>query len=73
MAEFSLLHAVGYAASGNVYATVGTLTRVASYLTQALFALNETYFVSDKTAVQEMATFAILPLGYLGRLSSLLG
>jgi hypothetical protein len=30
---------------------------VASFLTQALFALNETYFMSDKTAVQEMATF----------------
>jgi predicted nucleotidyltransferase len=73
MAEFSLLHADGYAASGNVYATVGTLTRVVSFLTQALFALNETYFMSDKTAVQEMATFALLPPGYLGRLSSLLG
>ncbi len=73
MAEFSLLHADGYAASGNVYAAVGTLARAASYLTQALFALNETYFMSDKTAVQEMAAFALLPPGYLGRLTSILG
>ncbi len=73
MAEFSLLHADGYAASGNVYAAAGTLTRVASFLTQALFALNETYFMSDKTAVQEMAAFALLPSGYLERLSCVLG
>lgn len=73
MAEFSLLHAEGYAASGSVYATSGTLTRVSSFLTQALFALNETYFMSDKTAVQEMAAFALLPPGYLNRLSSVLG
>ncbi len=73
MAEFSLLHADAYAAAGNVYAAVGTLTRVASFLTQALFALNETYFMSDKTAMQEMATFPLLPPGYLERLSGLLG
>ena len=73
MAEFSLLHADQYAATGNVYTTVGTLARVASYLTQALFALNETYFMSDKTAVQEMAAFALLPPDYLARLSAVLG
>lgn len=72
-AEFSLLHADGYAASGNVYAAAGTLARVASYLTQALFALNETYFMSDKTAAQEMASFVLLPPGYLSRLASVLG
>lgn len=73
MAEFSLLHADGYASAGNVYAAVGTLARVASFLTQALFALNETYFMSDKTAVQEMAAFALLPPHYLDRLSAVLG
>ena len=73
MAEFSLLHADGYAASGDVYAAAGTCTRVASFLTQALFALNETYYMSDKTAVKEMAAFALLPPGYLTRLSSVLG
>jgi predicted nucleotidyltransferase len=73
MAEFSLLNADGFAASGNVYATVGTLTRVASFLTQALFALNETYFMSDKSAVQEMSAFSRLPAGYLGRQAEILG
>jgi predicted nucleotidyltransferase len=73
MAEFSLLHADGYASSGSVYAAAGTLTRVASYLTQALFALNETYFISDKTAVQEMAAFPLLPSDYTARLAAVLG
>ena len=73
MAEFSLLHADGYAASGNIYATVGTLARVASFLTQALFALNETYFMNDKTAVQEIAAFALLPPDYPVRLATILG
>ena len=73
MAEFSLLHADGYAATGNVYTTVGTLARAASFMTQALFALNETYFMNDKSAVQEMAAFALLPPDYLPRLARLLG
>ncbi len=73
MAEFSLLHADGYAGAGDVYAAAGTLARVASFLTQALFALNETYFMNDKTAVQEMAAFTLLPPGYLARLSAILG
>ncbi len=73
LAEFSLLHADGYAASGDVYATVGALARAASYLTQALYALNETYFLNDKYALREMAGFAFLPPGYLERLPAVLG
>jgi predicted nucleotidyltransferase len=73
MAEFSLLHADGYAAFGNVYATAGALTRAASFLTQVLFALNETYFMSDKAAEKEMAAFALLPPDYLGRQAAVLG
>lgn len=72
MAEFSLIHADGYAAAGNGYAAVGTLTRTASFLTQALFALNETYFMSDKTVLKEMAAFPLLPPGYLDGLSAAL-
>lgn len=72
MAEFSLLHADGFASAGDVYATVGAVTRVASFLTQALFALNETFFMSDKTAAREMTGFALLPPGYLEQLSSVL-
>ena len=72
MAEFSLLHADGYAEKGDVYATAGTLARVASYLTQALFALNETYYLTDKTALQEIAAFRLAPAGYADRLQDIL-
>lgn len=73
LAEFSLLHADGYAAAGNVYAAVGALARVSSYLTQALFALNETYFMSDKTAMQEIAAFPLRPEGWMERIAAVLG
>ena len=72
MAEFSLIHADGYAAKGDGYATAGALTRTAAYLTQALFALNETYFITDKTAMKEISTFPIAPFGYVERLSAIL-
>ena len=72
MAEFSLLHADGYAEKGDGYATAGTLTRVASYLTQALFALNETYFMTDKTALAEIAAFRLVPTEYADRLQDIL-
>lgn len=72
MAEFSLLHADGYAANCDLYATVGALTRTASFLTQLLFALNETYFMNDKTAMKEIAAFPIVPAGYVDALSEVL-
>jgi hypothetical protein len=73
MAEFSLIHADSFASTGNVYTTAGTLARTASFMTQALFALNETYFMSDKTALQEIATFPLRPEGYAEKLSAVLG
>lgn len=72
LAEFSLIHAEKYAASGDVYATTGALTRTASYLTQALFAINATYFMNDKTAMQEIAAFPKIPAEYVERLSAIL-
>jgi len=71
-AEFTLIHADSYAKNGDVYAAAGSLARAAAYLTQVLFALNETYFMTDKTAMQEIAAFALRPEGYVERLSELL-
>lgn len=42
-------------------------------MTQALFALNETYFMSDKTALQEIAAFPLRPEDYAEKLSAVLG
>jgi hypothetical protein len=63
-AEFTLLHAQGFAAQGDVYNTVGCLTRTAANLTQALFALNERYFMRDKKVMETIAGFTVLPAGY---------
>ena len=71
-AEFTFLHARGFAKAGDGYNTVGCLARAAAYLTQALFALNERYFLSDKRAMEEMSSFPILPPAYLQRLSEIL-
>jgi len=72
-AEFTLIHAHGFAASGDVYAATGCLGRAAANLTQALYALNETYFISDKKAMQQVAKFLILPAGYVEQLEAILG
>jgi hypothetical protein len=73
MAEFSLIHADSFASTGNVYTTAGALARAASFMTQALFALKETYFISNKTALQEIVAFPLRPEGYAEKLSAVLG
>jgi len=71
-AEFTLGFARSFAAVGDVYNTVGCLTRIASNLTQALFALNERYFISDKKVIETISSFSILPAGYVNRVTSIL-
>lgn len=71
-AEFTLLHARAFAAQGDVYNTVGCLTRVATNLTQALFALNRRYYMSDKRAMREIDRFAAVPAGYTAALGAIL-
>lgn len=73
LAEFTLAHAEGYARAGNGYALAGSLARAASYLIQALFALNERYYLSDKTAVAELAQFRRVPPGFTSSLAAVLG
>jgi len=71
-AEFTLLHAQGFAAQGDVYNTVGCLTRAAGKMTQALFALNECYFMRDKQVMESMAAFPILPEGHIVQVKQIL-
>lgn len=63
-AEFTLVHARDFARAGDVYNTVGCLTRAAAALTQVLFALNDTYFMTDKQAMQAIERFAVAPRNY---------
>jgi predicted nucleotidyltransferase len=71
-AEFTLLHAHSFAAEGDIYNTVGCLTRAAANLTQALFALNEVYFLRYKKVTQVIAAFPKLPSGYIERINRVL-
>lgn len=71
-AEFTLLQARGFAAQGDVYNTAGCLTRVATNLTQVLFALNRCYYMSDKGALQMIDKFALKPDDYAQSLGDIL-
>jgi hypothetical protein len=71
-AEFTLKFARTFAEKADIYNTVGCLTRVAAHLTQALFALNERYFLSDKKVMETIALFQIVPKGYIKQLLGLL-
>jgi len=71
-AEFTLLHAHGFASQGDVYNTAGCLTRAASNLTQALFALNERYFLRDKKVLETIAGFPVLPDAYIQQINRIL-
>jgi hypothetical protein len=71
-AEFTLLHARGFAEWGDIYNTVGCLTRAASNMTQAIFALNERYFIRDKQVMDTVAKFSNLPSGYIQQINGIL-
>jgi predicted nucleotidyltransferase len=73
-AEFTLEAFLrGFARRGDVYNTVGCLARVLAHLTQALFALNETWFMTDKTAMLEIEGFELRPASYGERVERVLG
>jgi len=71
-AEFTLLFARGFAARSDVLNTSGCLTRCARALVQVLFARNEVFFTSDKTALQEIQNFAAGPRDFGARLEAVL-
>jgi len=71
-AEFSLWSCSRFAASADVYNAVGCLTRAAQFLVQALFALNEEYFLNDKHVNRIVAEFALTPPKLVARLAGIL-
>ena len=72
-AEFSLEVAKKSANSGDVYFVAGCLTRIASSLVQVLYALNETYFISDKRLKKDVEQFSLKPQDFALRLDRILG
>lgn len=71
-AEFTLWFARQYAAVGDVYNTVGCITRITGYLTQALYALNTEYYISDKKVMAAIAQFECCPANYAARINQIL-
>jgi predicted nucleotidyltransferase len=72
-AAFSLENAKKSADSGNVFYAAGCLTRIASSLVQVLYALNETYFISDKRLYKDVEQFRLKPQDFVMRLDHILG
>ena len=73
MAEFTFIHARNYyAKAGDVPNTASCMTRIFHYLVHALFALNETYLVNDKTSLKEIESFPTKPQDFGVRVSAIL-
>lgn len=72
-ARFTLDNIRKPALRGEVYMTAGGLARTIHCLVQVLYALNETYYLSEKQLARELATFTIKPEDFLGRISRILG
>lgn len=71
-AEFSLQFCRTFAQSDDVYNAAGCMTRIAQFLVHALFALNQEYFVSDKSASRLLEHFALRPHDFTSRLARVL-
>ncbi|MBY0504840.1 MAG: nucleotidyltransferase domain-containing protein [Bryobacteraceae bacterium] len=71
-AEFSLWSCDGSASSGDVYNAAGCLSRAAQFLVQAIFALNEEYFLNDKHVRQIVDQFPIAPSDCMARIAGIL-
>jgi len=71
-AEFTLATASRTAASGDVYGTVGCLTRAVAELVRALFAANEEFMLTDKGALEEASSLARAPSGFAAQAARVL-
>ena len=71
--EFTLeSFAAKLAERGDVLGTAGCLARVSFQLALVLFALNERWWLSDKTALEEITEFAQAPTDFGARVSAVL-
>ena len=58
---------------GEAYLVAGHLTRAATELIQALYALNETFFMNDKYIYRDIAEFPIVPTDFMARIDEIAG
>ncbi len=72
-ARFTLDNTYKAAARGEVYIVTGCLARAIHCLVQVLYALNETYYISEKKLARDVRTFHIQPENFLKRIETILG
>jgi Polymerase beta, Nucleotidyltransferase len=72
-ARFTLNNTYKPAARGEVYLVTGCLARAIHALVLVLYALNETWYLSEKRLAADLATFSIQPENFLARMYALLG
>ncbi len=72
-ARFTLDNTYKAASRGEVYIVAGCLGRAIHCLVQVLYALNETYYISEKKLTTDITSFTIRPTRFLKRIAALLG
>lgn len=72
-AEFSLEHCKKFAQRGEALLVSGCLTRITSDFVQALYALNDTFFIGDKKLYKQEPEFTVKPGDFLNRMDKILG
>jgi hypothetical protein len=71
-AEFTFLHAQGFALRDDIFNTAGCLAKIAFMLAQTLFALNAEYYFGDKGALEAIERFPKQPKQFPPRLQHVL-
>jgi Nucleotidyltransferase domain len=72
VAEFTLSHAHGFADRGDLFNTLGCLTKIGFALSQTLFALNAEYYFGDKGSLESLDKLANKPQNFSAQLRQIL-
>jgi hypothetical protein len=72
-AGFTLVQVKKAAERGDAYLVAGYLTRACTEMIQALYALNEVWFMNDKYVYREIAEFRICPPDFMARVDAICG
>lgn len=71
-AEFTIWHADSFAIKGDVYNTMGCLTRAVKNIVTTLFSINELYPIGDKRAIEIIQQSKIKPAHLSERIDKIL-
>jgi hypothetical protein len=71
-ARFTLANVKQAPERGEAYLVLGYLTRAATEMIRALYALNETFFMNDKYVYRDVAAFEVVPRDFMARIDALI-